>query len=117
MRRGRVVALTAALAMWVGVGVPPRSQFAASDPSSPMERGLALYESGRMAEALMAFHGAADADADSPMPDFGVGIVCAALGWLDRAEDALEDALTKRPGFPEAHDELGDILVWRLGLS
>ncbi len=113
MTRTHAAVLVAALVLWIGVGAPAGAQAAFDRPAAPMARGLALYENGRMAEALLAFREAADADRASPMPDFGVGIVCAALGWLDRAEDALGAALSKRPAFPEAHDELGDILLRR----
>ncbi|MAF11070.1 hypothetical protein CMK11_11530 [Candidatus Poribacteria bacterium] len=111
--RTHAAALVVALAVWGGLTTWAGAQAAARETSTPLARGLAMYESGRMAEALIAFREAADGDTASPMPDFGVGIVCAALGWLDRAEDALEGALSKRPAFPEAHDELGDILLRR----
>lgn len=106
-------ALTVALVVAVGASPVSVEVEGTGEPATPLEVGLLMYESGRLAEALMAFGQAAEADPASPMPDFGVAITCAAFGWLDRAEEALHAALGKRPEFPEAHDELADVLLRR----
>jgi tetratricopeptide (TPR) repeat protein len=107
-RAARLVALVC-----VGMTAALAPCWAMSLRDEALQRGLAHYEGARMAEALMAFEEAAEADPESAMARFGAGIVCAALGWLDRGERELGASLAMQPDFPEAHDELGDIMLRR----
>ncbi len=85
----------------------------ASPLDSALERGMALYEAERMAESLLAFEQAVETDAASPVARYGMGIVCNAVGWLDRAEREFEAALLALPAFPEAHTAMGGLMLRR----
>jgi tetratricopeptide (TPR) repeat protein len=76
--------------------------------------GNALFERGRIAEAMAQFQNAVGIDPASPEAHNGLGHAEAAFGRLNAAEVELAQAVQNRPNYAEAHSNLGSVL-FRLG--
>ena len=69
--------------------------------------GMALYEQGRVAEALPHFERGLELGPDDPAAHNDLGLALAKLGRLPEAVSQYEAALQLQPTFAEAHNNLG----------
>ncbi|HUL55141.1 MAG TPA: tetratricopeptide repeat protein [Opitutaceae bacterium] len=69
--------------------------------------GMALYEQGRVAEALPHFERGLKLGPDDPAAHNDLGLALAKLGRLPEAVAQYEAALQFEPAFAEAHNNLG----------
>jgi len=69
--------------------------------------GMALYEQGRVAEALPHFERGLKLGPDDPAAHNDLGLALAKLGRLPEAVAQYEAALQLEPAFAEAHNNLG----------
>lgn len=72
-------------------------------------RAVALHSLNRLPEAEAAFAELTREFPELPEPYNNLAVVQAALGKLDLARTALEDAVRAAPGYAVAHENLGDI--------
>jgi len=73
--------------------------------SDPMWKGVALYRTGKFADALDAF-----ARVDSPEGDFNQGNALARLGRFPQAAERYRAALARRPDYAKAKANLAIVL-------
>jgi Flp pilus assembly protein TadD len=72
-------------------------------------RAVSLNLLNRLPEAETAFAQMTQEFPELPEPYNNLAVVRAAQGKLDQARVALEDAIRAVPGYPVAHENLGDI--------
>jgi tetratricopeptide (TPR) repeat protein len=73
-------------------------------------RGAALLEAGRPAEALAAFQLARGRAREMPEAFYGIGNACFALGRFAEALAAYQEMLSRRPDFADAWSNSGNAL-------
>jgi Tfp pilus assembly protein PilF len=93
---------------------------ACAGPSSHALRGAEIHHdlgvealrAGRFQEALQEFDQALKMNEKFPEASLGRGLVLEfAFGKLDQAEKSYRRALALRPNYPEAHNDLGQLLA------
>ncbi|MEM1201888.1 MAG: tetratricopeptide repeat protein [Acidobacteriota bacterium] len=77
--------------------------------------GVAVEEQGRTAEAERAYRRALDIDDGYWQARFNLGVVMARDGRHQGAAEALEAVVSRVPGFPDGHLELGRLYAGPLG--
>jgi len=75
--------------------------------------GLESLRAGRAQEALREFEAALERDPDMADAWLGRALALDSLGHSDEAEKGYRKALSLRPGFSEAHNNLGQLLARR----
>ncbi|GAB2749270.1 hypothetical protein GCM10027019_30250 [Melaminivora jejuensis] len=81
------------------------------DPQLHFLRALALTELERPDEAIAALVDLTETYPELPEPYNNLAVLYAARGELDKARDALEQAVRARPDYAVAQENLGDIYV------
>lgn len=74
-------------------------------------RGVILSELKQAAEARQVFERLTEEFPELPEPYNNLAVIYASEGELDRARTLLETALSVRPDYPTAHENLGDIYL------
>lgn len=74
-------------------------------------QGVLLSETGRPAEAAVAFERMTEEFPDQPEPYNNLAVLRAAAGQIDGARSLLETALRLDPLYLTAHENLGDVLL------
>ncbi len=80
-------------------------------------KGLALAEEGRTEEAEEVFLGLTDDYPDLPEPYNNLAVLYAAKGDYAMARESLVLAISNRPGYAAAHENLGDIYARMAGIA
>lgn len=86
----------------------------AESPDSPKlwnERGVAVHQGGRFAEAAQNYRRALEADPHYAIAHNNLGVALYHAGERDRAVDAFRDALAANAGFVKARLNLGLLLT------
>lgn len=86
----------------------------AGAPHSPKlwnERGVALHQAGRVADAQASYAAAVEADAGYALALNNLGVALSHLGRTSEAEAALTAAVREEPGFVRAHLNLALLLT------
>ena len=87
-------------------------QYLAKNPRDPQMRflkGLIQQDGGQRDAAIQTYTSLIEEYPELPEPYNNLAVVRAAQGKLDQARIALEDAIRAVPGYPVAHENLGDI--------
>lgn len=85
---------------------PERKQEAAAR----MQMGVTYLEQRNLPAAMRELTRASELDPQNPEIDMTLGIAYQARGDLEKAEEHLRSAIAKRPDFPEARNNLGQLL-------
>jgi len=80
-------------------------------------KGLALAEEGRAEEAKEVFLGLTADYPDLPEPYNNLAVLYAAKGDYAMARESLVLAISNRPGYAAAHENLGDIYARMAGIA
>ncbi len=80
-------------------------------------KGLALAEEGRTEEAEEVFLGLTDDYPDLPEPYNNLAVLYADKGDYAMARESLLLAISTRPGYAAAHENLGDIYARMAGIA
>src|SRR4051812_35185756 len=78
-----------------------------------LERGQKLLENGDVAGALRAFDAASKADPKDARGPYLRGVALEKKGDVPAAEKAYRESLARDPRFPQAHNNLGALLLGR----
>ncbi|HCL87215.1 MAG TPA: hypothetical protein DIC45_12155, partial [Comamonadaceae bacterium] len=79
------------------------------DPQLRFLRTVALTDLGRQDEAIAALVDLTETYPELPEPYNNLAVLYAAQGELDKAREALEQAVRARPDYGVAYENLGDI--------
>ena len=80
-------------------------------------KGLALAESGNAAEAQEVFLALTEDFPDLPEPHNNLAVLYAANGEYALARNSLIQAISHRPNYATAHENLGDIYARMAGIA
>ena len=80
-------------------------------------KGLALAEAGRSEDAQEVFLGLTEDYPELPEPHNNLAVLYAAKGDYAMARNSLIHAITKRPNYATAHENLGDIYARMAGIA
>lgn len=81
------------------------------DPQMRFLRGVILSEQGKPQDAADTFVKLTQDYPELPEPYNNLAVIYAAQGQLDKARDALDNALRLNPNYAVAHENLGDVYV------
>src|SRR6516165_5107843 len=76
-----------------------------------LEKGERLFKQGDTAGAIAAFEQAAKADPKDARPHYLRGVALEKKGDAAGAADAYRQAIARKADFPEAHNNLGLLLL------
>lgn len=80
-----------------------------ADVNFQFMKGLILIRQNRLEEAVDVFTGITDSHPELPEPYNNLAVIYAALGDLDKARQALQEAINTHPSYATAHENIGDI--------
>lgn len=100
--------------------LPRLNSFLQENPEHAEARflqGLALAEAGRAEDAQEVFLGLTEDYPDLPEPHNNLAVLYAAKGDYAMARNSLIHAITNRPNYATAHENLGDIYARMAGIA
>lgn len=81
----------------------------ATDVNYQFMKGLILTRLNRLEQAVDVFTGITESHPELPEPYNNLAVIHAALGDLDKARQALQEAINTHPSYATAHENIGDI--------
>ncbi|MEX2523662.1 MAG: tetratricopeptide repeat protein [Gammaproteobacteria bacterium] len=81
----------------------------AADVNYQFMKGLILTRLNRLEQAADVFTGITESHPELPEPYNNLAVIYAALGDLDKARQALQEAINTHPSYATAHENIGDI--------
>jgi len=72
-------------------------------------KGLILIRLNRLEQAVDVFTGITESHPELPEPYNNLAVIHAAMGDLDEARQALQQAINTHPSYATAHENIGDI--------
>lgn len=88
----------------------PTSPERKKEATARMQMGMTHLEQRNLPQAMREITMAAELDPENPEIDLALGLAYQARGDLRKSEEHFRAAIRKKPGYPEAHNNLGIVL-------
>ncbi|MBI5342521.1 MAG: tetratricopeptide repeat protein [Deltaproteobacteria bacterium] len=107
MRRCIPLTIAACVTLLACAGVPPEQK---KEASARMQMGMTYLEQRNLPSAMRELTKASELDPENPEIDMALGLAYQSRGDLGKAGEYFRGAIRKKPGYPEAHNNLGIVL-------